>query len=91
MDDTLDLLQIKIKQAREKLPEDTRLAVDAVPWRAIILEMKMTKGYSFDQLGSLELETELLLCGLLNLEDYPKELSERMGIAERKPTNWYRK
>ena len=59
MDETVDLLQIKIEQAKAKLSEDTLDAINSVPWQAEILKMRETKGYSFEQLGDLELETEL--------------------------------
>jgi hypothetical protein len=79
-DTPIDMLQIKIERAREELPEETKRAIKTVDWRAVILSMREKKGYSFEQLEDLELETELLLCGLLNPADYPKELEMRMGI-----------
>ena len=82
MQDPVDLLQIKIDEARRKLPEETRQAVDAVPWKTAIIGMREGRGWSFEQLGDLELETELLLCGLLSSENYPKELRERMKISQ---------
>ncbi len=78
--DPVDLLQVKIEKARESLSTETRQAIDAVPWKMVILEMRQSKGYNFEQLGDLETETELLLCGLLSPEDYPKELEKRMRI-----------
>ncbi len=80
MDTPIDMLQVKIEKAREALPRETRHAIDSVDWRAIILGMREKKGYSFEQLEDLELETELLLCGLLNPTDYSKELEERLKI-----------
>ena len=80
MNDPIDLLQIKIEKARNELSAETRQAIDAVPWKITILEMRTKKGYTFEQLGDLELETELLLCGLLGGKDYPKELEKRMKI-----------
>lgn len=76
-----DLLQIKIEKAKMQLSRDTLDAISAVPWQATILKMRETRGYSFEQLGDLETETELLLCGLLNPENYPKELENRMRIT----------
>jgi hypothetical protein len=81
MDDTIDLLQIKIENAKKQLSDETLNAIAAVPWQGEILKMRETKGYSFEQLGDLELETELLLCGLLAPGDYPKELENRMKIS----------
>jgi len=82
MDTPLDMLQIKIERARDALSQETRKAIDSVDWRAYILGMREKKGYSFEQLEDLELETELLLCGLLNSENYPMELEERMKIPK---------
>jgi len=81
--DDIDLLQIKIEKAKSELPEDTQNAINAVDWKAVIMEMRQKKGYSFEQLGDLELETELLLCGLLDPRDYPRELENRMEISRR--------
>lgn len=82
MNEPLDLLQIKIEEAKSKLPEATRKAIDTVNWRAIILTMRLKKGYSFEQLESLEIETELMLCGLSKPEDYPKKLETEMKISK---------
>ena len=81
MADIVDLLQIKIEKAKGGLPEETLNAISAVDWKAVILGMRTSKGYNFDQLGDLELETELLLCGLLNPTHYPKELEKRMRLS----------
>ncbi|MEK7471195.1 MAG: hypothetical protein AAB623_00920 [Patescibacteria group bacterium] len=81
MEDTTDLLQIKIEKAKMQLPEETQNAINAVDYKAVILEMRKKKGYSFEQLGDLETETELLLCGLLSPENYPKELGNRMHLS----------
>lgn len=82
MKNTVDLLQIKIEKAKAELPEESRQAIDAVDWKKTILDMRVEKGYSFEQLEDLEIETELLLCGLLSPEDYPKELEKRMGVPK---------
>lgn len=81
MQDEIDLLQIKIENAKKLLSEDTLEAIAAVPWQAEILKMRETKGYTFEQLGDLEIETELVLCGLISPTDYPKELENRMKIS----------
>ncbi len=80
-DNTVDLLQIKIERAKEQLPAETLNAIAAVDWRAAIMSIREKKGYNFEQLGALELETELLLCGLVSSNDYPKEIQRRMDIS----------
>jgi len=82
MNDPIDLLQIKIEKAKAQLPEDTRNAIDAVDWKAVIFEMREKKGYSFEQLGDLEIETELVLCGLLSPGEYSKELEKRLELPK---------
>lgn len=82
IDDNIDLLQVKIEKAKEKLSKEARSAIDSVNWRKVILEMREKKGYNIDQLGELEIETELLLCGLTTTEQYTKELENRMKIPK---------
>ncbi len=82
MENTVDLLKIKIDKARTSLSEESRQAIDAIDWKKIILDMRAEKGYSYEQLEDLEIETELLLCGLLDTEDYPKELEKRMLLPK---------
>src|SRR3989344_8250803 len=81
MQDTVDLLKIKIEKAKRGLSLETVNAINAIDWKATILGMRAKKGYTFEQLGDLELETELLLAGLVSPENYPKELEKRMGIS----------
>ncbi|MFA5840923.1 MAG: hypothetical protein WC847_01460 [Candidatus Paceibacterota bacterium] len=80
MENTKDLLKIKIEKAKALLSEDTLEAINAVDWKAVILGIRETKGYSFEQLGDLETETDLLLCGLVSPENYSKELEVRMHL-----------
>ena len=82
MQDTTDLLQIKIDNAKKQLSKETLDAIASVPWQAEILKMRETKGYTFEQLGDLEIETELALCGLVSSESYPKELENRMRLSK---------
>ena len=81
MEDTTDLLQIKIEKAKRELSLETVNAIDAVDWKAAIIGFRSKYGYTFEQLGDLELETELLLSGLIRGEDYPKELENRLKIT----------
>jgi hypothetical protein len=81
-DEPLDMLQIKINKAKEELPKETIRAIDSVDWKGVILGMREKKGYNLEQLEELELDTELLLCGLLKPENYPKELEEGMKIPK---------
>ena len=82
MPDIIDLLQIKIEKAKSQLSDDTLNAIAAVPWKDVIWGMREKRGYNFEQLGDLELETELVLCGLVNPKDYPKEVEKRLQISK---------
>jgi len=82
MDNTVDLLQIKIENAKAQLPEATLNAINTFPWKDAILKLREGRGYDFEQLGDLEIETELVLCGLLNPKDYSKQLEIKMRISE---------
>ncbi|HPS21489.1 MAG TPA: hypothetical protein PLO44_01630 [Candidatus Paceibacterota bacterium] len=81
-----DLLQIKIDEAKEKLSEETKNAINAVNWRAAILSMRERRGYSFSQLEDLEIETELLLYGLITPEEYQKKIEDSMKITKEDST-----
>jgi hypothetical protein len=75
----MDLLQTKINDARKLLSEESRDSIDSISWRSILggIDPKYNPG----QIASLEIETELLLCGLINPDNYPKELEARMQIS----------
>ncbi len=79
---TVDLLQVRIENAKAKLPIETLNAIAAVDWKAAIISLREKKGYNFEQLGDLELETELVLCGLTTPEEYKKELQNRMRLSQ---------
>jgi len=73
-------LEIQIAKAKQLLSENSKNAIDAVNWKQILLGMN--KKYNSEQLEELETETELLLCGLTNTIDFPKELETRMKIPK---------
>ena len=79
MDKTTDILQIKISKARENLPQESRNAIDSVSWKLIL--GGINKNYSEDQINTLQMETELLLCGLMETKDFPGELETRMKLS----------
>ncbi len=79
MEEFNDLYQNKINEAMAKLPKESVEAISNINWRLIILGMK---NYTADQLEALEIETELLLYGITNGEDYPYELQKRMSLTK---------
>jgi len=80
MDNTTDILQIKIAEARAGLSKESRAAIDDVDWKFILLGMN--KKYNSDQLENLVTETELLLCGILNPDQYENELEKRIMLPK---------
>jgi hypothetical protein len=80
--DQINQLKIKIEEAKRKLPTETLNAIATVDWRAEISGLRLKKGFTFEQLGSLELEIELILCGLLNPKDFPGEIEKKMGLGK---------
>jgi len=77
---TQDELQIIIDEAKKDLSRETREAIDSVNWKLSILEM--AGKYNQEQLDTLEMETELLLCGILGPDEYQKELENRMMLTK---------
>jgi hypothetical protein len=80
--DSKDSLQLKIDEAKEELSEETLNAINAVNWRAVVLGMRERRGYSFSQLEDLELETELLLYGLITPDEFAKRIQNEMQITK---------
>ncbi len=76
-----DELQQKIDSARAELSQETKQAIDSVDWKDALLKIRDKKGYNLEQLDDLETETELLLCGLTNPQDFPKSIGTRMQIS----------
>ena len=77
----IDALQIRIEKAKADLPQETVQAINTVDWRQALLDIKNKKGFSIEKLEDLELETELMLCGLSNPSNYEKEIRERMSLS----------
>lgn len=81
MEETIiDLLQKNIDEARLNLTPESRQAIDSIDWKDII--QKMGDKFNKDQIENLELETELLLCGLVNPSEYESNLKEKMYIPD---------
>lgn len=75
-----DSLQTLINKAKEKLPQNSIEAINSFDWKSII--SKINDRLTEIQLDTLEIETELVLCGIVKTEDYSKELMEKMGLPE---------
>ena len=82
MDTSLDILQIDIDRARLFLSDDTKKSIDSVDWKAAIFKIGERGGYTQDQVDDIEIETELLLCGISGTEEYQKELENRLKVPK---------
>ena len=78
MENTTDTLSIQIAKAMGEMSPLSVAAINAVSWKLILEDIN--KNYNADQINTLIQETELLLCGLINTEDYPRELEARMRL-----------
>ncbi len=79
MENTGDTLQLQILNAKKELPEISVAAIDAINWKSTLRDI--SKKYSPEQQESLEIETELMFCGLVGIEDFPTELENRMKLS----------
>ncbi len=80
MTTTIDTLEIKIAEAKQKLSQETRQAIDAVNWKQIILGLN--NKFNSEQIEALETEVELLLCGITYPENFAEELETRLKISK---------
>ena len=78
----MDSQKEKIEKAKTILPEASKKAIENVDWKTVVFNIREEKKYSFAQIEVLGIQTDLLLCGLLNPEDYLKELEKGMSISK---------
>ncbi len=83
MEKEKDLLQSKIEETQAKLPKASLEAIGFVDWKNLLSQIGKRNKYNPEQLSDLEMETELLLSGLMNPNNYPKELEERLAITSK--------
>jgi hypothetical protein len=87
MKEIIDELQLKINGAKNKLSKETLEAIDSFNWKEVLLQLGQKKLYNEEQLEDLEMNTELLLCGLLNPDAYQNDLEIRMKISKDEVTS----
>jgi hypothetical protein len=63
------------------LPEVNQRALRSFDWATKILDIGKTHGLYIDQLEDLQVETMLVLVGLISPDDYPKEIMNRLAIS----------
>jgi hypothetical protein len=83
--DTMINMNDKLKQQFEEqlayLPDITQQALKSFDWATGILSIGKKHGLYIDQLEDLQIETMLVLVGLVQPEDYPKELMNRLALS----------
>lgn len=76
-----------IKEQLKILPKEVISIIADVSWIEKVLDIGKKNGLSEKQLEILQLETNLLLLGLVHPDDYPKELESHLKISDIKLDN----
>jgi len=71
-----------IQEQLQKLPENLRKAIEAVPWKSSVKEIAITNKLSFEQVATVERETMFILYGFENPDDYVGNLMREVQIDE---------
>lgn len=77
-----DNLQLDILQARANLPPLTKRAIDSIDWRKSVKTLE--RKYKPEQIKVIEEKTELLLSGLIEVDDFPEELGFALNFSKEK-------
>ncbi|HEV7424018.1 MAG TPA: hypothetical protein VGO21_02390 [Candidatus Paceibacterota bacterium] len=76
-----------IKKQMEKLPTEIRKLFSDTELNNKILTIGKTNGLTAEQIGILQLEIDLVLLGLVYVDDFPNELEENLKIDSVKLDN----
>ncbi len=75
----------KLRQSFEEqlvyLPEINQQALKSFDWATELLSIGKNYGLHIDQLEDLQIETMLVMVGLVQVKDYPDELITRLAIS----------
>ncbi len=82
MDYAQNELKEKITKARAVLSRESREAIDSVDWKSMIVGMRESKKFSFTQIETLGIATEMILAGLMSGKEYKQELKSKMALSE---------
>jgi hypothetical protein len=66
----------------EKLPPYIRESLKHIPWANEILQIGKRYGIHVDQMGTLQLETMMVLVGIVHPDEYPKSLRQELNLPE---------
>lgn len=71
-----------IKEQFERLPEQLKRALDAVPWKSLVKEIALLNKLSLEQIPIVERETMFILYGFQSPDDYVGNLMREAKIDE---------
>ena len=77
-----DILQQKIKDEILKLPKVKQDAINSIDWIKKVEEIGQKFGIIDEEVEKLQLETGLILSGMVNLNDLPYDIENRIGLNE---------
>jgi len=77
-----EILQQKIKDEILKLPKVKQDAINSIDWIKKVEEIGKIFGLIDEEVEKLQLETGLILSGLVNLNDLPYDIQNRIGLNE---------
>lgn len=77
-----EILQQKIKDEILKLPKVKQDAINSIDWIKKVEEIGQKFGLIEEEVEKLQLETGLILSGMVNLNDLPYDIQNRVGLNE---------
>lgn len=82
---TINNMNDKLRQSFEEqlvyLPEINQRALKSFDWATELLSIGKNYGLHIDELEDLQLETMLVMVGLVQVKDYPNELINKLAIS----------
>ncbi len=73
-----------ISEHYEKLPSYVRESLEQIHWDEEILAIGKKHGLHIDEMGTLQLETMMVLVGIVHPDEYPKSLQQELHIPKEK-------
>ncbi len=71
-----------IEEQFNKLPEELRLAINAVPWKSSVKEIALANNLESEQIDTLERETMLIIYGFDDPNNYIGNITQEVQIEE---------
>lgn len=71
-----------IAEQFNKLPENLRLAIKSVPWKALVQDVGKANALTIEQIALLEQETMFVIYGFENPRDFVENIIKEVGVEE---------